>query len=127
MIMRLFAVCAVFSLAGCATITRGTNDALVVNSTPSAAQVQLSDGQTCNTTPCTFTLPRKSELNVMVSKAGCTSQQIRVTNRVSGGGGAAMAGNVIFGGIIGAGVDAGTGAMMELVPNPVTVTLECRG
>lgn len=37
-----------------------------------------------------------------------------------------MAGNVVFGGLIGAGVDAGTGAMLELVPNPVKVTLECR-
>jgi hypothetical protein len=35
-----------------------------------------------------------------------------------------MAGNVIVGGIIGAGIDAGTGAMLNLVPNPVVLTLE---
>lgn len=113
------------SLAGCATITRGTTDVLVVNSTPGGAQVKLSDGQECTSTPCSFKLPRKSELNVLVSKSRCKPQQVRVTNKVAGSGGAAMAGNVLFGGIIGAGVDAGTGAMLELVPNPVEVELEC--
>ncbi len=37
-----------------------------------------------------------------------------------------MAGNVLVGGIIGAGVDASSGAVLELVPNPVEVQLECR-
>lgn len=114
------------SVAGCATITRGKTDALVVNSTPSGAQVELSDGQSCNNTPCTFKLPRKSEINVLIKKDRCEPQQIRVTNKVSGNGGAAMAGNVFVGGIIGAGVDASTGAMLDLVPNPVEVTLACR-
>ena len=40
-------------------------------------------------------------------------------------GGAALAGNVLVGGIIGLGVDAATGASKELTPNPVSVTLEC--
>ena len=35
-----------------------------------------------------------------------------------------MAGNVILGGLIGAGVDASTGAMNELVPNPLHFDLE---
>ena len=112
--------------AGCATITRGTNDALVVNSTPGGAQVKLSDGQSCDGTPCTFKVPRKSELNLVVSKDRCQPQQVRVTNRVANGGGAAMAGNVLVGGLIGAAVDASNGAMLELVPNPVNVTLDCR-
>ena len=34
-----------------------------------------------------------------------------------------MAGNVLVGGLIGAAVDASTGAMKSLVPNPVAVTL----
>lgn len=123
---NLFAILAAFSVTGCATITRGSDDVLVVNSAPGAAQVQLSDGQTCANTPCTFKLPRKSELNVLISKEGCRSQQVRVTNEIASGGGAAMAGNIIFGGIIGAGVDAGTGATRDLVPNPVQVALECR-
>lgn len=38
-----------------------------------------------------------------------------------------MAGNVLVGGIIGAGVDMGTGAMLDLVPNPINVALEPTG
>ena len=44
---------------------------------------------------------------------------------MKGEGTAMMAGNIVFGGIIGAGVDAATGANMTLQPNPVEVTLEC--
>lgn len=125
MLKPIFLACAVLSMAGCATITRGSNDTLVVNSTPTGAQVKMSDGQVCNNTPCTFKVPRKSELNVLITKDRCAPQQIRVSNKVAGGGSAAMAGNVLVGGIIGAGVDASTGAMLDLVPNPVEVTLDC--
>lgn len=126
MFKPILLVCAVLSVAGCATITRGSNDALIVNSTPTGAQVKMSDGQTCNNTPCTFKVPRKSELNVLITKDDCKHQQVRVTNKVANGGSAAMAGNVLVGGIIGAGVDASSGAMLDLVPNPVEVTLDCR-
>lgn len=126
MFKPIFLVCAVLSVAGCATITRGSNDTLVVNSTPTGAQVKMSDGQVCNNTPCTFKVPRKSELNVLITKENCVPQQVRVSNKVAGGGSAAMAGNVLVGGIIGAGVDASTGAMLDLVPNPAEVTLDCR-
>ncbi len=34
-----------------------------------------------------------------------------------------MAGNVLLGGVIGAAVDAGTGSMYDLKPNPVHVVL----
>ena len=126
MFKPIFLACAVLSMAGCATITRGSNDTLVVNSTPTGAQVKMSDGQTCNNTPCTFKVPRKSELNVLITKENCVHQQVRVSNKVAGGGSAAMAGNVLVGGIIGAGVDASTGAMLDLVPNPIEVTLDCK-
>lgn len=35
-----------------------------------------------------------------------------------------MAGNVLIGGLIGVGIDAGTGAMKDLRPNPLVVRLE---
>jgi chorismate mutase len=47
-----------------------------------------------------------------------------VTHRTAGGGSAGMAGNVILGGLIGAVVDSNNGATQDLVPNPLTVTLE---
>lgn len=46
-----------------------------------------------------------------------------MTHRTAGAGGAGMAGNVILGGLIGAAVDANSGATQDLVPNPLTVHL----
>jgi len=48
-----------------------------------------------------------------------------VTNKIANAGSAGMAGNIFVGGIIGVAVDAGSGAMNDLVPNPVNVTLDC--
>ena len=47
-----------------------------------------------------------------------------VSHRRAGAGGAALAGNVVLGGLIGAGVDSTTGATNELVPNPLHLVLE---
>lgn len=115
----------VLAVSGCATVTRGTNDVLVVNSTPQGAQVQLSTGQSCLSTPCTFTLPRRTDLSVTVTRQGCSPVTTRVTHRTADGGAAGVAGNVLLGGLIGLGVDAATGASQELVPNPVEVALDC--
>ncbi|MGB5599780.1 MAG: PEGA domain-containing protein [Thiothrix litoralis] len=109
-------------LGGCATITRGTEQALVVESEPSGATVKLSNGMT-GTTPTSFKVKRKDALTVTVSKPGYETANINVTSQVASGGGAAMAGNIIAGGIIGLAVDSGSGAMNELLPNPVKVTL----
>lgn len=109
-------------LLGCATVTRGTKDTLVVNSQPSGADVELSNGMT-GKTPATFKLPRKNNVVVEVSKAGYETATINVVSQISGAGGAGMAGNVLVGGIIGAAVDAGSGAMNDLKPNPVSVVL----
>ena len=109
-------------LSACATITRGTNQTFKIESTPSQADARLSTGQTC-VTPCEIRMKRKSDFVVTVSKEGYQTQEAPVHGVVKGGGGAAMAGNVIFGGLIGAGVDASNGSMMNLKPNPLQVTL----
>lgn len=124
MSIKLLATAAVIllTLSGCATVTRGTEEALVIESEPSGAQVKLSNGMT-GTTPTSFKVKRKDNLIVTVSKKGYETASINVTSQVAGAGGAAMAGNVLVGGIIGAAVDASTGAMNELKPNPVKITL----
>ena len=109
-------------LSACATITRGTNQDFVVQSEPSQADVKLSTGQTC-VTPCTLRVKRKSQFTVTVSKEGYQTQEAEVHGVMKGGGGAALAGNAIFGGLIGAGVDASNGSLMNLKPNPLKVTL----
>lgn len=113
---------AVALLSGCASVTRGSKDTLVVESTPSGANVRLSTGQV-GKTPTSFRLPRKHDLVVFIEKEGYEPLEINVTSQISGAGGAGMAGNVLVGGLIGAAVDLGTGAMRDLRPNPIQVTL----
>jgi hypothetical protein len=119
-------VCATASLAACATVTRGANQEFRVESSPPGASVTTSNGFACASTPCTFRMARKAGFTVTVAKEGYVEQTHSVESVLSGGGGAALAGNLLVGGIIGAGVDASTGALNDLRPNPLVVTLEPR-
>jgi len=114
--------CIITTSIGCASITRGTKDTLIVNSDPSGANVSLSTGLQ-GKTPCTFKVSRKGGFVVKIEKEGYETVEVQVVGQMSGGGGAALAGNVLLGGIIGAGVDAATGATKDLKPNPIDVKL----
>lgn len=119
-------VCAGASLAACATVTRGTQEAWTVQTDPSGASVKTSIGFACDQTPCTFKMPRKSEFDVTIAKPGYVTVQTRVTHQTANGGAAGMAGNVLVGGLIGIGVDATSGATQDIVPNPLIVKLEAK-
>ncbi|MBJ7447184.1 MAG: PEGA domain-containing protein [Brevundimonas sp.] len=122
--VRAVALAAVaITLPACATITRGSSQDFTVESTPPGARVSTSNGFQCDSTPCTFRMPRKNGFRVTVSREGYVSQEVEVTSGVSGGGAAGMAGNVVFGGVIGAVVDGTSGAMKDLSPNPLVVVL----
>lgn len=108
--------------SGCTTVTRGTKDVLVIESNPAGADVELSNGLR-GKTPTSFELPRKHALVVTIKKEGYETVTVNVTPKVVGAGGAGMAGNVLVGGLIGAAVDAGTGAMKDLFPNPIFVEM----
>jgi hypothetical protein len=95
---------------------------LVVESEPAGAHVRVSNGMT-GATPATFTLARKGNFVVAIEKEGYEEVRVNVTHKVAPGGSAGMAGNLLLGGIIGAAVDANSGAMFDLVPNPIRVTL----
>lgn len=112
------------SLPACATITRGTTQQFTVESTPPGARVSTSNGFDCVSTPCTFRMPRKDPFRVTVALDGYVTQTVEVTSSVSGAGGTAMAGNILVGGLIGGAVDATSGAMNDLKPNPLVVTLQ---
>lgn len=110
-------------MSGCATITRGTSDTLVIETEPSNASASLSNGLQCKT-PCALRMSRKDNVIIKIEKDGFIPIDVVVAPQISGAGSAGMAGNLLFGGLIGAAVDAGSGAMLNLVPNPVKVTLE---
>jgi len=52
-------------------------------------------------TPVKFEVPRKDPITVEVIKEGYHSEQVVATPKVSGGGAAAGAGNILIGGFIG--------------------------
>ena len=109
--------------SGCATITRGSSEAFVIESDPAGAEASLSTGLQCRT-PCSLTVKRRGDFVVTIEKEGYETVEATVTSSIDNAGSAGMAGNVLLGGIIGAGVDAGTGAMHSHKPNPLVVKLE---
>lgn len=111
-------------LGGCATITRGSSDAWQIDSDPQGARVETTNGHFCEATPCAIRMKRDSEFTATVTKPGYKPATVQVTNKISGEGGAGLAGNIILGGVIGLGVDTATGAAKDLVPNPAFVKLE---
>ena len=116
--------CATFSLGACATVTRGSHQAWTVETTPGGAAAKTNIGFACDATPCTWKMQRKKEFDITITKPGFKPYTTHITNQIGGKGGAALAGNVLVGGIIGIGVDAATGASKDLTPNPLKVTLE---
>ena len=110
------------SLAACATVTRGTRQAYVIETDPPGAQVELSTGQSC-VTPCALRLKRRPGFTARITREGYEPVEATVASGISGGGAAGMAGNVVLGGLIGAVVDGASGAMNELRPNPLSVRM----
>jgi hypothetical protein len=115
-------VLVLLTITNCATITRGTTDVLVIESEPAGARVTTSTGL-AGKTPCSFTCSRKGGFVVKIELDGYETVEVQVNSKVAGAGAAGMAGNVLLGGFIGAAVDAGSGAMRDLVPNPIKVKL----
>jgi len=111
------------SLPACATVTRGTTQQFTVESSPPGARAATSNGFACDATPCTFRMPRKDAFTVTVSREGYVDQTHSIDSRMSSGGGTALAGNILIGGLIGVGVDATSGALNDLTPNPLVVVL----
>jgi hypothetical protein len=110
-------------LPACATITRGSSQKFNIDTTPTAANVELSTGQNC-VSPCALKLKRKNGFVVTAKKEGFEPAKAIVDSSVRGGGIAGGAGNIIAGGIIGIAVDASSGAMNDLTPNPLHLTLK---
>jgi len=95
----------------------------VLSTAGKAYQVELSNGTKC-VSPCAVKLKRKDGFTVIARKEGYQDATAKVESKVKGGGVAGAAGNVIFGGIIGAAVDGSNGSMRDLTPNPLVMVLQ---
>lgn len=105
-------------LGGCASIAHGSNQDVVISTEPTGALVKFDNGTTY-TTPATVKLARKNDYVVTISKEGYQTQVVPLNSVLSGW----LAGNLIFGGIIGGAIDAGTGAAYTLTPEKIALTL----
>jgi hypothetical protein len=123
---RIYAVAATaalgFALSGCATVINGTSQDYQMESMPAGAKATLSSGETC-TTPCEISLKRRNDLSVRFDLAGYKSETVLVQSRTGGAG----VGNILLGGVIGAGVDAANGSMNSLYPRPLRIKLSADG
>ena len=117
--MRLFFVAGLaFALTGCATVTRGTDNDIELRSNPPGATAITTLGHSC-ITPCQVKVSRRDEFTVTFNLEGYEPGSVAVETYVPPQGAAGMAGNLLIGGIVGAGVDAATGAARDHRPNPV--------
>ena len=126
------AILAALHLCACATVVQGKSDTVELTSQPSGADVLFEDADgeresVACTTPCEAELRRTATWNATVSLPGHTPYRYQLRPGIGGSGPAGMAGNLIAGGVVGAMVDSRTGAMKDLSPNPVHVTLSPSG
>ena len=120
---HVLALAAAATLPACATIIRGTNQNFTVESTPPGAAVSTSNGFACDATPCTFRMPRRDHFTITLTMPGYDTLTTEINSEFSVAGGAVMAVNLLAGGMIGVGVDTTSGALNDLTPNPLQVTL----
>ncbi|HET9217134.1 MAG TPA: PEGA domain-containing protein [Terriglobia bacterium] len=124
MILKMIAaIVTLAAMQGCATITRGTTEVLVVETQPPGADVRINPTGTNCKTPCSIELKRKRNYTLQIDRAGFEPATVNVLSEIAGAGAAGMAGNVILGGLIGVAVDAASGATKKLTPNPVKLNL----
>ena len=114
---RSFCALALFALAGCASITRGSTNEVSFTSLPTGTEVKTSTGQSC-TTPCMMIFERREEFTATFA-LGTEVRTIDVKTDLAANGAGAAAGNLLAGGVIGLGIDAATGATLDHFPDPV--------
>jgi hypothetical protein len=118
--VALLIVC--FSLAGCATIVKGTTQTVAIDTpgVPGATcTIATQSGPKVVQTPGTVVLD-KGSASLPIQ---CTKPCYLMGSSVIPSGTEAMtAGNILVGGVIGLGVDAATGAMNKY-PDMVTVSM----
>ena len=122
---KLILIAALMPLGACASIVSGDQQIVSVE-TPEceAAKCKLTNGQGTyyvSPTPGTVTVNRSASTMILECSKGAAKEN----STVESGTKAMSFGNIIFGGIIGAGVDMSTGAAY-LYPDVMVNPLECK-
>lgn len=114
---RLAALVAAALLSGCATVTSGTSQTVMINSDPEGAECTVSRQEALLatvTTPAPVTLKRHAaSLYVLCRKAGYEDNRVVINSRFEN----ASAGNFLLGGVVGTMIDASSGASSRYEPS----------
>lgn len=125
--MKKFAALSIFLLllfiTGCATIFNGTSEEVSIQSNPEKAKivvknhlgVEIFNGKT----PAVVKLPSKREYIISISLEGYNEATVPVTQSFNG----LFLGNIFCGGIIGMIIDYANGAMWDLEPEAINISL----
>lgn len=108
---------AALSMQSCATLFTGTTDQITFNSQPEGAKVLHKGIDKC-TTPCVLEMPRSMSAETMEMKLDGYQPKLFTLNKEFN---AVTLLNIVLGGVIGLGVDAATGAMMQYTDNEYSV------
>lgn len=111
-------VCITSLQMGCATIVSGKTQDVMIRSNPSGATVKI-DEIISGTTPMVANLVRKKRHAISISKKGYQEISRSTTRGFNGW----YLGNIILGGIIGLITDPITGAMYDVEPSEINVSL----
>jgi hypothetical protein len=114
----IFATMVQFS-CGCASIVKGTTQAIPVSSDPTGADVKI-DGNKVGQTPVSVEAKRKNDHLITIEKAGYQPESVGITRNIGG----AVYGNILAGGLVGWGVDSISGAEYNLSPKTINLTLK---
>jgi len=109
-------------LQSCATIIHGSRQEVGIQSQPTNAIVTI-DGQQKGTTPLSVKLKRKHTHTIKFKLDGYKPYGATLTRKVSGW----VAGNILFGGLVGLAVDLITGGIYKLSPDQVSANLKKNG
>lgn len=108
--------------AACATVTRGSSEAFEIVSIPDGAWVRASTGWSC-VTPCEVEIARRSAFALDIEKPGYQQARVMVRAAHDEAGRRGLIGNIVFGGLIGAAIDSGSGAAFSHPVNPLVIEL----
>jgi len=110
-------------LSSCASIVSGTKQKVTVSSEPAKAQIVVigNDGKEYyKGEPGELKLPRSKTYTVEVSMNGYVTQKVSIDRSFN----MWFVGNVCFGGIPGMVIDLITGALWNLEPDTINITLK---
>lgn len=110
---------ALSTIVGCATIIRGTEEEVRIETIPEGATATIEPGGLVIQTPASVALQRANEYIVTLELEEYETETVRLRHSSSG----VVFGNLILGGLIGYSTDQSSGAVYNLIPNPLVVEL----